>query len=272
MTFGLQISDVLDHAYVWNDKSGKAFKFKSQDSNYRLYRPNTNPTPDGGVLLFAKVDHIRGGGAKDDHAVVNMTFDQNGKLVAGNADFEIQGHDNILADFSEAISAASDLNPKAEVAAVLTNVTGAVLNSIEKLNETGGRLVFPSVVDGLMSNLASLVLNQVNVTRNYVVFTTSQDSPQSGQKHRSSDDFSFSEDNKLTIDIIGSSVYGWNQADNIKFGLKINKSGKDPVEETDLAQGSSVSLKKGKKYYIADPKYTNSTKSGHTSFVIGFYK
>lgn len=272
MTYNQQISDVLAHAYVWNDKNSGAFKFKSQDSNYRLWKPDTNFTPDNGVRFHAKVDHIRGG-HKDDHAVVEMIFDDSGKLVGGEANFEIQGEDNIVAPFAEAIKGASSLDPRAEVAAVLLHVAGNVHSQIVKLSDQGGRLNFPDVVEGLMDSLAYLVLQQVDIERNYLAFATSQDTPQHGQKNRSSENFQVAQDCTVSVDIIGSNQYGWNHADNLKFSIMEDKKGKkDRHVKQDLNQGSNgIELKRGKNYYISNPYYTNAVDPGQTSFVVGFY-
>lgn len=272
MSLAEQVSDVLNHAFVWNDKEGKAFKLNSQSHNYRIWKPTTTATPDGGVLLYTKVDHIRGF-AQDDHAIINMAFDSTGHLVSGNFDVQIQGHDNILQNLADVIATSPD--PKSQATATILKVTGLIHNQIEKYGETGGRLLFNSVLETLLSHLATLVVDTTISKRNYLRFIDSHDKPLEGQSNRSSENISFSslQNQELKIDIVGSSVYGWDHADNIKFHVMEDRKFKsDPVIARDLGKNSTIKLETNKNYYISNPHYTNTASAETIQFTVAFYQ
>lgn len=84
----------------------------------------------------------------------------------------------------------------------------------------------------------------------------SEGQPQQGQNHRSSGNFSTEKA------IEGFSKYCWvisdtKEPNSIKFNVKRDKSaGTDPVEYTDLTNGSVTEIKQERSMYIADPKGT----------------
>lgn len=88
----------------WNDKGGSAASFVSQDSNYRVYKPEVRKDSAGTWLVSMKQDHIRGG-AVDDHSLLTLAFYPDRTKVGVSATWEM-GSDgtipettaNIIAD------------------------------------------------------------------------------------------------------------------------------------------------------------------------------
>ena len=54
----------------WTKRSNQAAEYPLSGSNYRTYRPEVSPTPDGGIFVSVRLDHMRGMLASDDHAVL----------------------------------------------------------------------------------------------------------------------------------------------------------------------------------------------------------
>lgn len=87
-----------------------------------------------------------------------------------------------------------------------------------------------------------------------VVSVTSQGQPQKGQKNRSSGNFS------TEFAVEGFNKFYWEitrteQPQGIKFNVMRDKSAaRDPVEYSDLTDGSVTDIKKLRSLYIANPK------------------
>lgn len=97
-----------------------------------------------------------------------------------------------------------------------------------------------------------------------IASVTSEASPQNGQDHRSSGNFS-------TEDVPGGfSKFYWEISgvavpDGINFDVMKDRTGKDPVEETDLTDGSITDVVKDRQLYIANPR------GASTSFLVTVY-
>ncbi|MCW1887277.1 hypothetical protein OKA04_21240 [Luteolibacter flavescens] len=75
----------------WKAKSKNACDYDLSGSEYRTYKPEITPTPDGGIFASVRIDHRRGWLASDDHAVLEVTIDKNGSIVSAQSNLALQG-------------------------------------------------------------------------------------------------------------------------------------------------------------------------------------
>jgi len=120
----------------WNDEDGAAAKYKSSGSDYRTYRPEVSPTPEGGLFASTKIDHIRGY-QPDDHNQLEMEFDRQGEILSARSVMNFAGIPQFDTDLIRAAGgqAGEDVGKIAELSA-------KILNSLERFiteyGETGG--------------------------------------------------------------------------------------------------------------------------------------
>jgi hypothetical protein len=90
-----------------------------------------------------------------------------------------------------------------------------------------------------------------------IASVTSDANPQNGQKHRSSGDFS-------TEDVPGGfskfywEISGVTVPDGINFDVMRDRTGSDPVEASNLTNGSLTDLIESRQLYIANPRGAGS--------------
>lgn len=75
----------------WNKQAGKVAEYPLSGADYRTYRPEITPTPDGGIFISIRIDHVRGWLSSDDHAMLEITVDREGKVVSAQSSVAIQG-------------------------------------------------------------------------------------------------------------------------------------------------------------------------------------
>ncbi|MBK1882901.1 hypothetical protein JIN85_10770 [Luteolibacter pohnpeiensis] len=75
----------------WTKRGKQAAEYAHSGAVYRTYRPEITPTPDGGIFISLRIDHVRGWLASDDHAVLEITVDKKGNIVAAQSNIAIQG-------------------------------------------------------------------------------------------------------------------------------------------------------------------------------------
>lgn len=122
----------------WRHKGGTAAEYKSAGSNYRTYRPTVTNTPDGGLFVSTKLDHIRGL-KKDDHAQVEMLFDSGGRILQARATMQIQG--KLALDTGVITKNVGDRRVTAIVA-----ISEEIFRLLDRIDDHGGRANFPAVV------------------------------------------------------------------------------------------------------------------------------
>jgi len=126
----------------WRNKGGTAAEYKSADSNYRTYRPTVSPQ-EGGIYVSTKIDHIRGFGS-DDHAFVELYYDEQGTLTDARTQMTIGG---AKWDTKWIAAGVAVYNPGMGAAAFAANEIFQDLRTfVSRLNEHGGRANFPAVV------------------------------------------------------------------------------------------------------------------------------
>ncbi len=75
----------------WDGKKEKLAEYEISVAKYRTYKPEVSPSPDGGIFVSLRIDHLRGLLASDDHASLEMTFSADGLLVTAQSSIALQG-------------------------------------------------------------------------------------------------------------------------------------------------------------------------------------
>lgn len=75
----------------WDSRGGKAADYPLSGAEYRTFRPEITPTPDGGIFISLRIDHIRGWLSSNDHAMLEITVDSHGRIVSAQSSIAIQG-------------------------------------------------------------------------------------------------------------------------------------------------------------------------------------
>ncbi len=92
-TAGVRIDEQVfgDKLGGWTKRGNKAAEYPLSGSSYRTYKPEVSPTPDGGIFVSLRIDHMRGMLASDDHAVLEITISEKGTIVSAQSNIAIQG-------------------------------------------------------------------------------------------------------------------------------------------------------------------------------------
>jgi hypothetical protein len=75
----------------WNKRDNHAAEYPLSGATYRTYKPEVSPTPDGGIFVSLRIDHVRGWLSSDDHAVLEVTLSSKGLIVSSQSNIAIQG-------------------------------------------------------------------------------------------------------------------------------------------------------------------------------------
>jgi len=75
----------------WKKRGKQAAEYPLSGANYRTYKPEITPTPDGGIFVSVRIDHLRGWLASDDHAVLEITVNPDGMVTSAQSNIAIQG-------------------------------------------------------------------------------------------------------------------------------------------------------------------------------------
>ena len=75
----------------WTKKDKVAAEYPLSGSIYRTYKPEISPTPDGGIFVSVRIDHVRGWLSSDDHAVLEITVSPKGGISSAQSSIAIQG-------------------------------------------------------------------------------------------------------------------------------------------------------------------------------------
>lgn len=75
----------------WTKKDKAAAEYPLSGSIYRTYKPEISPTPDGGIFVSVRIDHVRGWLSSDDHAVLEITVSPKGGISSAQSSIAIQG-------------------------------------------------------------------------------------------------------------------------------------------------------------------------------------
>lgn len=131
----------------WTKRSNQAAEYPLSGSTYRTYKPEISPTPDGGIFVSLRIDHVRGWLSSDDHAMLEIVFSGKGQIVSAQSSIAIQGRaitSDLIKSTPEAGKGLGGVDHAVQVGTDLVADLSAKLLR-EKIVEAG-RVSFPAVV------------------------------------------------------------------------------------------------------------------------------
>jgi hypothetical protein len=131
----------------WSKRSGQAAEYALSGSSYRTYKPEISATPEGGIFVSVRIDHVRGWMSSDDHATLEITVGPTGVISSAKSNIAIQGR-SIASDVILGTSAAGQEVTGADRAVQIGTDLVADLSSKllrEKIVEAG-RVTFPAAI------------------------------------------------------------------------------------------------------------------------------
>lgn len=131
----------------WKGKRAQIAEYALSGSNYRTFRPEITPTPEGGIFISVRIDYRRGMFASDDFATLEMTFGPDGKLTSTSGSIAIQGK----RINSDVIRSGAAIGHDAGAPGAAVKMGGEMVASLtEKLSRENlveaGRVTFPAAV------------------------------------------------------------------------------------------------------------------------------
>jgi hypothetical protein len=132
----------------WTKRSNQAAEYPLSGTTYRTYKPEVTPTPDGGIFISVRIDHIRGWLASDDHAVLEITVNPKGMIASAQSNIALQGRsistDVILGSNEAGKQLAVGTDRAVQIGTdLVADLSSKLLR--EKIVEAG-RVSFPSVL------------------------------------------------------------------------------------------------------------------------------
>ncbi len=130
----------------WEKKSNFA-EYPLSGADYRTYKPETSPTPDGGLFVSIRIDHVRGWLANNDHAMLEINVNAKGMISSAQSTIAIQGRNissEVIVGGNEAAKAAIGTERAIQIGTDLISDLSAKLlreNIVE-----AGRVSFPAVL------------------------------------------------------------------------------------------------------------------------------
>lgn len=143
----------IDHAAFgkslggWKKRDKGPAEYALSGANYRTYKPEISPTPDGGIFISIRIDHVRGWLSSDDHAVLEVTVNSKGAIVSAQSNIAIQGRSissDVIFGANEAGKALAAPDRAVQIGTDLVADLSAKLLR-EKIVEAG-RVSFPAVL------------------------------------------------------------------------------------------------------------------------------
>lgn len=131
----------------WKERAGKVAEYPLSGANYRTYRPEVTPTPDGGIFISIRIDHVRGWLSSDDHAMLEITVDKEGRVVSAQSSIAIQGRSvtsDVIRGGTQAGQQVAGVDRAVQIGTdLIADVSEKMLR--EKIVEAG-RVSFPSAL------------------------------------------------------------------------------------------------------------------------------
>lgn len=131
----------------WTKRSNQAAEYPLSGSTYRTYKPEISPTPDGGIFVSLRIDHVRGWLSSDDHAMLEIIVNNKGQIASAQSSIAIQGRaitSDLIKSTPEAGKGLGGVDHAVQVGTDLVADLSAKLLR-EKIVEAG-RVSFPAVV------------------------------------------------------------------------------------------------------------------------------
>lgn len=128
-------------------KNGSAAQYALSGSDYRTFKPEVSPTPEGGIFVSLRIDHVRGWMSSNDHATLEITVGSTGVITSAKSNIAIQGvsiASDVILGTNEAGKEITGAERAVQIGTdLVSNLTAKLLR--EKLVEAG-RVTFPAAI------------------------------------------------------------------------------------------------------------------------------
>lgn len=128
-------------------KGRQTAEYPLSGSLYRTYRPEISPTPEGGIFVSVRIDHVRGWLSSDDHAMLEVTVGPQGIISSAKSNIAIQGRSiasEVILGTNEAGKELSGANRAVQIGTdLVSDLTAKLLR--ENIVEAG-RVSFPAAI------------------------------------------------------------------------------------------------------------------------------
>jgi hypothetical protein len=165
----------------WTKKDKGFAEYPLSGSTYRTYKPEISGTPNGGLFISIRIDHIRGWLSSDDHAVLEVTVGPKGGISSAQSSIAIQGKsiksDMILGGNEGSKSLLSTEGAVKVGTDLVADLSSKLLR--ENIVEAG-RVSFPAVLRHNYNRLFQSI--QVNGASAFSGAGTSTEAPSSARK------------------------------------------------------------------------------------------
>jgi hypothetical protein len=137
----------------WTKRGKQAAEYPLSGSTYRTYKPEITPTPDGGLFVSVRIDHVRGWLSSDDHAVLEITVNSKGAIASAQSNIAIQGR-----------SISSDLiRGTGEVGKQLVGADGAVQIGTDLVADLSAKLLREKIVEAGRVSFPAVLRHNYNL-------------------------------------------------------------------------------------------------------------
>lgn len=136
----------------WKAKRKAAADYDLSGAEYRTYKPEISPTPEGGLFISLRIDHRRGLLASDDHAVLEVTVDGAGSIVSAQSSVALQGR----TISSDVVRAGGDLGKG------IPGVGAAVKVGAEMTADLSAKLLREKIVEAGRVNFPAAIRHNYN--------------------------------------------------------------------------------------------------------------
>ncbi|TAG10771.1 MAG: hypothetical protein EAZ42_02710 [Verrucomicrobia bacterium] len=131
----------------WTKRDGLCAEYRHSGSMYRTYKPEITATPDGGLFVSVRIDHVRGWLSSDDHATLEVTYNAKGHVISAQSNIAIQGRSissDVIRSGNEASKKLAGADRAVQIGTdMVADLSAKLLR--EKLVEAG-RVSFPAVL------------------------------------------------------------------------------------------------------------------------------
>ena len=131
----------------WDKRGEAAAQYPLSGSTYRTFRPESTPTPDGGIFVSVRIDHVRGIFSSNDHATLEVTIDSKGGIQSARSNIAIQGRSissDVILGTAKAGQVVGSVDRAVQIGTdLVANLSAKLLR--EKVVESG-RVTFPAAV------------------------------------------------------------------------------------------------------------------------------
>jgi hypothetical protein len=148
----------------WKKVKGTAAEYPLSGADYRTYKPEISPTPDGGIFISVRIDHVRGWLASDDHAILEISVSGKGAITSAQSSIAIQGRSiksDVILGGNEAGKAI--LSPEGAVQIGTDLVADLSAKLLRENIVEAGRVSFPSVLRHNYNRLFQAIRVEVSV-------------------------------------------------------------------------------------------------------------